>query len=139
MSDTIQGASLFVRATEDSPTGWGLFAAQTKQVQEGEDETQDVTRATVSVLASEAVEDRMGDIVAPPWNLAHFKRNPVILFGHDSQSPPVGKATRSKVEGGQLKVDIQWDTSSLNPLGQLMDHQYREGFLSAVSVGFRRT
>jgi hypothetical protein len=41
------------------------------------------------------------------------------------------------MEGPNLVAKIQWDDSDANPLGQTVAHQFRSGFLSAVSVGFQ--
>jgi len=128
----IDGASLFVRTvapTEADPngSGWGLFSAATKAGPDG----------LTMVLASEPVEDRMGDVVAPPWQLGNFRSNPVILWGHNSYNPPVGRGEKIKLQDGRLTVGIKWDGSPLNAMGQLVQHQFREGFLNAVSVGFR--
>lgn len=92
---------------------------------------------TVTVIASTADVDRYGDIVdQDSWRLDAYKSNPVILFGHNSWAPPVGKAV-VRVEGGRLMADITFDASEENAMGRLMASQYAGGFMSAVSVGFR--
>lgn len=126
-----KGGSLFVRVNApegEEATGWGLFSAPVERA-DGDGLTM--------VLASEPVEDRMGDIVAPPWQLGNFRRNPVILFGHASWEPPVGRGEKIKLSEGKLTVGIKWDDHESNPMGRLMAHQYRAGFMNAVSVGFR--
>ena len=38
-------------------------------------------------VMSDATADRYGDVIEPDgWQLRHFKRNPIALFGHDSAS-----------------------------------------------------
>jgi len=50
------------------------------------------TRTVDFVISNEEV-DRDGDIVSlKGWDLSHFKKNPVVLFGHDHNSPPIAKA-----------------------------------------------
>ena len=88
------------------------------------------------VTASTPDVDRYGDVVAPSWALDHFKANPVVVFGHDYSKPPVGRATSVSLDGNTLVAEIKWDDSAANPLGKTVAHQFREGFLSAVSVGF---
>jgi len=124
--------SIFVKTTaptEDCPdgSGWGLFSVSTTKADDG----------LTMVLASEPVEDRMGDVVAPPWQLGNFRSNPVILWGHNGYQPPVGRAEKIKMEGGKLTLGIKWDDNPVNPTGQLVAHQFDRGFLNAVSVGFR--
>ena len=111
----------------------GLF---TKQGDEGLQVFARADDSGMTFLASEPVADRAQDIVAPPWRLANFRRNPVFLFGHDMRTPPVGRVT-AKVTDRKLVASVKFDESPLNPLGQLVAHQFRAGFLSAVSVGFR--
>ena len=93
---------------------------------------------TVDFTASTADEDRAGDIVEQSWRLANFRRNPVFLDNHDHRSV-VGRAESTKVpkETGSLTLRIRFDDSPLNPAGQLVAHQHRNGFRRAVSVGFR--
>jgi phage head maturation protease len=93
---------------------------------------------TIDFVASTADEDRAGDIVEQSWRLANFRRNPVFLNNHDHRDV-VGKAESSKVpkETGNLTLRIRFDDSDVNPTGQLVAHQHRNGFRRAVSVGFR--
>ena len=91
-----------------------------------------------TVVASTPVEDRYMDVVSGPWQLDDYKANPVVPWAHDYSVPPVGKATNLRMDdGGALLADIQWDDSEANPLGRTVAHQFADGFLSAVSVGFR--
>lgn len=93
------------------------------------------------VIASTASVDRAGDIVEQDWQLANFRRNPVILWMHDRMAAPVGRAAEVKTtergKGGQLEMVIEWDAGEHNPQGTLVGAQYARGFLHAVSVGFR--
>ncbi len=88
------------------------------------------------VVASTPDVDRYGDIVSGPWKLENFNSNPVVPWGHNYSLPPVGKADEVGVVEGNLEATISWDDSEENPLGRTVAHQYREGFLRAVSVGF---
>jgi hypothetical protein len=88
----------------------------------------------VDVVASTDAPDRMGDIVDQSWVLEPFARNPVVLWGHDYSTPPIGRAMAA-VTDGRLVASIEWDTAQ--DLGALVARQFDEGFLSAVSVGFR--
>jgi HK97 family phage prohead protease len=88
------------------------------------------------VVASTPSEDRYGDIVSPPWSLERFLGNPVVPWGHDYNIPPVGKVVALEMDGTDLVAEIEWDDSDANPLGKTVAHQFRTGFLNAVSVGF---
>ena len=90
-----------------------------------------------TVTASTPTSDRYGDVVSAPWALDRYRANPVVVWAHDYSTPPVGRAVDVRLEGPNLIAKIQWDDSPSNPLGQTVAHQFRSGFLSAVSVGFQ--
>lgn len=88
-------------------------------------------------VASTPGVDRHGDSVEQSWRLASWRKNPVILWEHGSNV--VGKGTAKIVQDGEeryLSLAVTWHESALNPLGMLAAEQHREGFRSAVSVGF---
>lgn len=89
------------------------------------------------VTASTPTSDRYGDVVSAPWSLDRYRANPVVVFAHDYSQPAVGKAVDVRLEGENLVATIQWDDHPSNPLGQTVAHQFRSGFLNAVSVGFQ--
>ena len=91
---------------------------------------------TTTVTASTPDVDRMNDVVAPSWDLSHYKNCPVVIWAHDYSTPPVGRAVSVELDGTTLVAAIKWDDNEANPLGKTVAHQFREGFLSAVSVGF---
>lgn len=89
------------------------------------------------VLSTSAV-DRHGDTVAQSgWKLDNYKKNPVVLFGHDQQSPPVGRAPNILLEGDKLVAKgVQFTPKELSPFGWMIGEMYKQGFMNAVSVGF---
>lgn len=91
------------------------------------------------VVGSTAAVDRYGEVIDQnSWDLKHFKKNPVILWAHNltlgEDRPPIGKATKVKVENDALQFDIQFDMA--DPFAADIFRKYKEGFLSAFSVGF---
>jgi len=90
----------------------------------------------VTAVASTPDPDRYGDVVAPSWKLDDFRRNAVIVHNHDYEGPVVGKALEIDVVGDQLMMKVQFDTDETNPLGRRLAQQYKNGFMSAFSVGF---
>ena len=96
-------------------------------------ESQDASGDSIFV-ASTAAPDRAGDIVEQDWELAQFASNPVILWAHRYDLPPVGKGA-VEVRDGVLYVRVSWDTASES--GAEVMRQVKQGYLSAVSVGFR--
>lgn len=90
---------------------------------------------TSTFIASTANPDRAGDIVEQDWSLEQFQANPVILWAHRYDLPPVGRAVRAEVVEGALQIEVAWDEASAQ--GAEVARQIRAGFLSAVSVGFQ--
>jgi len=84
---------------------------------------------------SDGSVDRMGDIIEPEgWQLDHFRRNPVALFGHDPGFP-IGRWADVGVRKGQLtgRLDL------MEPVSERLREIHaavRGGVLRAVSVGF---
>lgn len=89
------------------------------------------------ILSTSAI-DRHGDTVAQTgWKLENYRKNPVVLFGHDQQSPPVGRAPNILLEGNVLVAKgVQFTPKDLNPFGYMIGEMYRQKFMNAVSVGF---
>jgi HK97 family phage prohead protease len=88
-------------------------------------------------VASDETVDRYGDIIrASGWQLENFRKNPVLLFGHNSRDLPVGRVEPIAVEGTRLIAHAQFlpegATAFADSVWQLVD----QGFLNAVSVGF---
>jgi hypothetical protein len=75
------------------------------------------------------------------WKLKNYMKNPVVLWAHDKNLPPIGKATSVWVENEKLMARMQPTPADMpHPLGHGFGHtigrMFREGFLHAVSVGF---
>ena len=100
------------------------------------------TKSTTTVIASTPTPDRYDDVVAggDQWLIEQYMKNPVVQFGHDYNTPPVGRTDKLTTDkDGNLVATIRWDDSPTNPLGQTVAAQFRDGFMSAVSVGFQPT
>jgi HK97 family phage prohead protease len=91
-------------------------------------------------IASDETVDRYGDIVrATGWQLENFKRNPVLLFGHQSDQFPIGKVTEIGVEGTELIATAQFLPEGDDERADKAWRMVEGGFMSAVSVGFMPT
>ena len=87
--------------------------------------------------ASTEDRDRDGDvIVAKGWKLNHFKKNPVILWAHRYDQPPVGKAVEVKVEDGSLRMLVRFMEAAINPFAEQVFQMVKAGYLRTMSVGF---
>lgn len=95
---------------------------------------------TIEMVASTETADRYGDIVrVAGWKLDNFQKNPVFLFAHRSDDPPIGKVVATKKELGAhpaLVQTIQFATKDIYPFADTMFKMYKGGFMNATSVGF---
>lgn len=102
-------------------------------------------------VGSDETADRDDDIIeVSGWDLKNFKKNPVILFGHDYRSPAVAKAVKVEkdLENKQLVFDVKFPTTdelSSNGIENASEHAkfvdtlynlYKHGYMKATSVGF---
>jgi HK97 family phage prohead protease len=78
-------------------------------------------------------------IVSSAWRLQNYKKNPVILMGHNYQAPPVAKAKKVWVDKEQkrLMFDVEFPEPEVSSIGDSLYKLYKNGFMSATSVGFR--
>ena len=94
---------------------------------------------SLSFIASTEEEARDGLVIeANAWQLDNYQRNPVFLWVHDymGDRPPIGRTevtldTTSK----QLRTRVAFDPA--DEFAQTVERKYRDGFLNAVSVGWR--
>lgn len=99
------------------------------------DETKDDEVSFPFVLSTNA-PDRQGDVIDQAgWQLGNYRKNPVVLFGHDYGSLPVARASACYVAGDKLKAVDRF--SDDHQLARECAALVSKGFLNAVSVGFR--
>jgi len=81
--------------------------------------------------------DRGGDVIDQDgWELAAYKKNPVILWGHDQRIPPIGRAIRVGKSNGALTASIEFATAEQHPFAETVYQLVKGGFINAGSVGF---
>ena len=92
---------------------------------------------TIRAVFSTADVDRHGEIVdQKSWILDDFMKNPVVLFGHDHYSPPVGMITGLGYNSeGNLEGTVKFAANEY-PFANVVWNLYKGGFMKAFSVGF---
>lgn len=82
--------------------------------------------------------DRDRDTINPRgWNVEHFKsKNPVVLWAHCYDQPPVAKALTIDSDGTSLVSLAEFTPQDLYPFGYMIYRMCRDGFLNMCSVGF---
>lgn len=90
-------------------------------------------------IASDETVDSYGDIVrASGWELTRYKRNPIVLFQHQS-SNPVGLSTKVWIEGKALMSRIKLAAEGTSPFIDTLRKLLAQKIVRAVSVGFMPT
>jgi len=93
---------------------------------------------TYTFVGSDETVDRDGEVIkVDGWQLANYKKNPVIMYAHDHWSPPVGKSLRTYKEDGKLKFKVQFASEGVYPLADTIRGLVDDGILKGVSVGYR--
>lgn len=95
----------------------------------------------INYWASDERVDRHGDIVRQSWVLDEFTDNPLILYGHDWDMPPIGNSIHEEVV---QRKDDGYKGPALRLLSLFHDQGFaadvfdlvQSGFLRAGSVGF---
>jgi len=104
-------------------------AIYTKQVNE--------SKRTLIGVASTEVVDRYNDIIKQDgWILDNFRKNPVMLWSHNYNEPPIAKITDIRIENNQLIFEAQFPKKGVNELSDKIFEFYKEGLLNAFSVSF---
>jgi HK97 family phage prohead protease len=100
-------------------------------------EAKDSERTIVHVITSRIV-DRDGDVIEPMGGrLDNYRKNPVVLFGHEWYGLPVARNLELDVQKDQIIALTQF--AGLNQASDEAEQIYRlvrDGFLPATSIGF---
>jgi len=92
---------------------------------------------TLEAVASDETKDRYRDIIrADGWDLKNFKKNPVLMFGHDYRQPPIGKVIDIGVRDKKLVFKAKFATAEEYPFADTIFKLYKGGYMKAFSVGF---
>jgi phage head maturation protease len=90
-----------------------------------------------AMISTEAV-DRSGDIVrATGAKIDNYLKNPVVLWAHNYDEPPIAKALSIEIiPGVGLKARFQFPEWGMNPQADVVRRLWAGGFLNATSIGF---
>lgn len=93
----------------------------------------------IAVASTNSV-DRHGEIVDNNgWDLKSFKKNPVILWGHDHTEPAIGVSKKTWVEGTgkKAKLMIQPLLHDVTEKARAIKQLVEMGVIKTLSVGFK--
>jgi len=99
------------------------------------------TSRTIRFIISNETKDRSGDICKlSGWRLNNYLKNPVVLFEHDADNPPVGKCVEIGVVNDALVATVEFMPASVPIYGaraEAIFQMCKTGYLNATSVGFK--
>lgn len=90
-------------------------------------------------VASNSELDRHGESISVEgWDLENYKKNPVILWGHDHSIPAIGRAKKIgyKTINGKKSLVFEPEFHKKSELSRLVADLVEEGYIKATSVGF---
>lgn len=88
--------------------------------------------------SSEDVDRDLDKIMVDGWDLKNYRKNPVVLFGHDQRSEAVARTKKVWVDKikKQLLFDIEFPEAEVSSKGDSLYKLYKNGFMFATSVSF---
>jgi len=91
---------------------------------------------TFEVVISTADMDRQGESIDQAGcDNANYLKNPVVLWGHDYYSLPIGICETLTLDGGRLIAKGRFAPEAANPFAQQVRRLYDAGIVRATSVG----
>jgi HK97 family phage prohead protease len=118
----------------------GAALAVRKQIIAPADIIESDKRVLRFTISTDSVDRERDSIAIAGWDLSNYRKNPVVLWGHDSERLPIGRGFDVAVEGGALKASVEFIPDDLPEGGAFAESVYRlarGGFIAATSVGFR--
>jgi phage head maturation protease len=99
--------------------------------------TVDDDNRIVRFVFSDGSTDRMNDRINPDgWSLGNYRANPVVLFAHNSEAPPIGRARNVHSDGTRLLGDVEFMPPEISEFADSIYKMVRGGYLKSGSVGF---
>ena len=86
------------------------------------------------ILSDESVNCYGYRVLTDGIDTTQFERNPVMLYGHDSDRLPIGRWTNIRKEDGRLMADAEFDLN--DPFAAQIADKVEQGVLRCCSIGF---
>jgi hypothetical protein len=89
----------------------------------------------IDFIGSSVSEDRYGSIIDPRGaDLASYERNPVFMWAHNYDIPPVGMSLKTTSTARLLKFKIRFAVDEFD-FARTVYRLYKGGYLRGVSIG----
>lgn len=106
------------------------YVADSIKAVDGED------RKVSFTISTGAIDRDRDTLKADGWKLDSYRKNPVVLWAHDSRSLPIAKAEAIRVQASALKATAEFVPAEDYPFAETVLRMLKGGFLRATSVGF---
>jgi len=94
----------------------------------------DEKEGTLTAYVSTKARDRMDEVLLPDGaDMRNYKKNPIVLFAHKYDEPPIGKALWIKNDGDGILAKVKFASTEF---AQEIFSLFKEGIMNAFSVGF---
>ena len=95
------------------------------------------TPRTHRFIGTNQSADRFGDVIEfEGWDTRNWEANPVILWNHKMDEPPIGKGRVRRVKDGKALVfDVEFASEEVYAFAATVEKLVDNGFINAVSVG----
>lgn len=111
-----------------------LEGQEVRDVIEATNKAADGDTGTFEIVITTENLDRYQDVIkADAWDLTHYMKNPVVLWGHDHKTLPIGVTTEIIEKDGKK---IARGKFAPHEFAQTIRKLYDMGVLRAASVGF---
>jgi hypothetical protein len=95
------------------------------------------TDRRVSYVLSDSSVARDGHrILTGGWELAAYLTNPVFLWAHDDQMPPIGRMAEISIRGEQLVGTVDYAPAEISEFADMIFRMVKGLFLNTVSVSW---
>lgn len=94
-------------------------------------------RALTFTISTGAVDRDHDTIAVDGWDLGPYRKNPVVLWAHDSRDLPLARASAVGVRAGALVATADFVPADVYPFAETVLQMLKGGFLNATSVGFQ--
>ena len=92
---------------------------------------------TLEFVGSKEITDRDKEIVkVAGLDLKNYKKNPVVLWSHQYDQPPVAKATKVWKSKDEVKFNVKFADMEEYSFADTIYKLYKGGYMNAVSIGF---
>lgn len=90
----------------------------------------------VIIMTENPVRQRGGIARVAGAELTAYARNPVVMWAHDYNQPPIGRTVEIAAQGSSLRARFEFAPDGAFGLADTVRRLWEAGFLNGASIGF---